>query len=256
MIIWDQDCGPLLCSRRVAVQQCRKYSMMRKERCEGGAKECAHDQKTWFTWAVKKTIKVQPTMTRIEVVRVHCVAICWRHFPIFFFFLSPDGSPRVGFILAFAPSFHNKQQFLKLSLHRFIINNLFVKLLFLHVHRETDRFFAASGVHLAKTQHIMFHYRHAAFSAQLKRKVGLTLVKETDLRITLNLDGSSIISKSHSPITLVNFSSINLVSIFRYSSSSSNPVYTRHVDSSSLGFTLESYRQSYIDLVCSSRFID
>ncbi len=33
-------------------------------------------------------------------------------------------------------------------------------------------------------------------------------------------------------------------------------VYARHVDSSSLGFSLSSYRQSYIGLVCSSRFID
>ncbi len=34
-----------------------------------------------------------------------------------------------------------------------------------------------------------------------------------------------------------------------YSSSSSNPVYGRHVDSSSLGFSLSSHRQSYIVLV-------
>jgi hypothetical protein len=40
------------------------------------------------------------------------------------------------------------------------------------------------------------------------------------------------------------------------SSSSSNPVYVRHVDSSYLGFSLSSHRQSYIDLVFSSRFID
>jgi hypothetical protein len=37
---------------------------------------------------------------------------------------------------------------------------------------------------------------------------------------------------------------INLVSIFRYSSSSSNPVYARYVDLSSSGFSLSSYRQS------------
>ncbi len=72
----------------------------------------------------------------------------------------------------------------------------------------------------------------------------------------LNLDGAPIISKSHSPITLANISSINLVSIFRYSSSSSNPVYVRHVHSSSLGFSLSSHRQSCIGLVFISRFID
>jgi hypothetical protein len=47
------------------------------------------------------------------------------------------------------------------------LHSEFVRLLFLQAHRETDRFFAASGV------------------------------KEPALRITLNLDGSSIISKSH-----------------------------------------------------------
>jgi hypothetical protein len=46
------------------------------------------------------------------------------------------------------------------------------------------------------------------------------------------------------------------VSIFRYSSSSINPVYTRHSDSSSLGFSLSSHPQSYIGLVFTSRFID
>ncbi len=32
---------------------------------------------------------------------------------------------------------------------------------------------------------------------QLKRRVGLVLTKEEDLRITLNSDGTPIISKSH-----------------------------------------------------------
>jgi hypothetical protein len=132
----------------------------------------------------------------------------------------------------------------------------FLRVLFLQTHRETDRFFAISGVQLAHTDRGMFHYHRVVFSAQLKRKVGLVLVKATALRITLNLDGVSIISKSHSPITLVNFSSINLVSIFRYSSSSSNPVYVRQVDSSPLGFSFSSHRQSYISLVFSSHFID
>jgi hypothetical protein len=64
-------------------------------------------------------------------------------------------------------------------------------------HRETDRFFAASGVQLAQTDRVTFHFRRAAFSDQLQRKVGLTLVKSTALRITLNLDGVTIISNSH-----------------------------------------------------------
>jgi hypothetical protein len=47
----------------------------------------------------------------------------------------------------------------------------------------------------------MFHYRRAAFSDQLKSKVGLTLAKAAALRITLNSDGSPIISKSHTHLS-------------------------------------------------------
>jgi hypothetical protein len=35
------------------------------------------------------------------------------------------------------------------------------------------------------------------FSSQLKNKVGLDLTRETTLRITLNIDGTPIISKLH-----------------------------------------------------------
>jgi hypothetical protein len=62
---------------------------------------------------------------------------------------------------------------------------------------ETDRFFAVSGVQFPQTDRGLFHYHHTAFSDHLKNKVGLGLGKETDLRITFNLDGSPIISKSH-----------------------------------------------------------
>jgi hypothetical protein len=47
-----------------------------------------------------------------------------------------------------------------------------------------------------------------------------------------------------------------LVIIFRCSSSPSNPVYARRVDSSALVFSLSSYRQPYIGFVYISRFID
>jgi hypothetical protein len=49
----------------------------------------------------------------------------------------------------------------------------FVRLLFLQTHRETDRFFAASGVQLPQTDRDQFHFRRAAFSAQLKSRVAL-----------------------------------------------------------------------------------
>ena len=77
------------------------------------------------------------------------------------------------------------------------LHSEFVRLLFLQTHRETDRFFAASGVQFPQTNRGMFYYRRAAFSVQLKSKVGLALTKAAALRITLNLDGSPITSKSH-----------------------------------------------------------
>jgi hypothetical protein len=48
----------------------------------------------------------------------------------------------------------------------------------------------------------MFHYRRAAFSAHLKSQVDLPLTEAAALRITLNLDGSPIISKGMSLIWL------------------------------------------------------
>ncbi len=59
-----------------------------------------------------------------------------------------------------------------------------VRLLFLQAHRETDRFFAASGVQLAQSTSGQFHYRRVAFSSQLKSKVGNILAKAAALRIT------------------------------------------------------------------------
>jgi hypothetical protein len=77
------------------------------------------------------------------------------------------------------------------------LHSEFVRLVFLQAHRETDHFFAASGVQLAQTNCGMFHYRREAFSVQLKSKVGLALAKAAALRITINLDGAPIVSKSH-----------------------------------------------------------
>ncbi len=77
------------------------------------------------------------------------------------------------------------------------LHSEFVRLLFLQTHRETDRFFAASGVHPVQTQRDMFHFRHSAFTQQLKSKVGLALAKAATLRINLNIDGAPIVSKSH-----------------------------------------------------------
>ena len=72
-----------------------------------------------------------------------------------------------------------------------------VCLLFLQVHRETDRFFAASGVQLAQTDCDQFHYHRATVPSQFKSRVGLALAKVSALRINLNIDGAPIISRTH-----------------------------------------------------------
>jgi hypothetical protein len=53
------------------------------------------------------------------------------------------------------------------------LHSEFLRLLFLQTHRETDRFFEASGVQLAQTNRGQFHfqlphYRCAVFSSQFK----------------------------------------------------------------------------------------
>jgi hypothetical protein len=47
------------------------------------------------------------------------------------------------------------------------LHSEFVRLLFLRAHRETDRFFAASGVQLAKTERGMFHFCRAECSTSV-----------------------------------------------------------------------------------------
>jgi hypothetical protein len=77
------------------------------------------------------------------------------------------------------------------------LHSEFVRLLFLQTHRETDHFVETSGVLSAQSDCGLYHCRRAAVSDQLKNKVGLTLAKTTALRITLNLDGTPIISRTH-----------------------------------------------------------
>ena len=56
---------------------------------------------------------------------------------------------------------------------------------------------SASGVLSAQSDRGFYHYRRAAVSAQLNNKVGLALVKVAALRITLDLDGAPITSRTH-----------------------------------------------------------
>jgi hypothetical protein len=77
------------------------------------------------------------------------------------------------------------------------LHSEFVRLLFLQAHRETGRFFAASGVQSAQSTDGQFHIRRVPFSQQLKGKVGKALAKAAVLRINLNLGGEPIASKCH-----------------------------------------------------------
>jgi hypothetical protein len=78
------------------------------------------------------------------------------------------------------------------------LHSEFIRLLFLQAHRETDRFFAASGVQSAQsTTSGFFHFRRAAFSSMLKSKCDSILAKASALRVNLNLDGAPIASNSH-----------------------------------------------------------
>jgi hypothetical protein len=72
-----------------------------------------------------------------------------------------------------------------------------VNLCAFYSYMETDSFFAASGVQLAQSNRGQFHYRRAAFSSQLKAKVGSTLAKAAALRVNFNLDGAPITSRTH-----------------------------------------------------------
>ncbi len=77
------------------------------------------------------------------------------------------------------------------------LHSEFVLLLFLQPHLETDRFFVATGVHLAQHDRDQFHHKRVTFSSQIKSKVGNILAKVAALRIILNIDDSPIASKSH-----------------------------------------------------------
>ncbi len=77
------------------------------------------------------------------------------------------------------------------------LHSEFVQLLFLQAHRETDRFFATSGVQLVQPNSGLFHFLRVVFSPQVKAKVGSTLTKTAALRINLNIDGTPITSRTH-----------------------------------------------------------
>ena len=89
------------------------------------------------------------------------------------------------------------------------LHSEFIRLLFLQAHRETDRFFAASGVQPAQsTSGGLFHFKRAAFHSQLRSKVGSTLAKAAALRVNLNISHKYLIfilSSLRAPISTYSF---------------------------------------------------
>jgi hypothetical protein len=82
---------------------------------------------------------------------------------------------------------------LAFSINNKLLNERLTQLykLMTKAHRET------SGVQLAQHDGGGFHYRRVAFSSQFKAKTGSILAKSSVLCLILNIDGSPIISKSH-----------------------------------------------------------
>ena len=58
-------------------------------------------------------------------------------------------------------------------------------------------FFASSGVQLTQSNRGLFHSRHSTLSSHFKEKVGNTLTKTATLRVNLNIDDTSITSRTH-----------------------------------------------------------
>ncbi len=67
------------------------------------------------------------------------------------------------------------------------IHSEFVRLLFLQVHRETDRFFSVSGVQSVYSNSGLIYYRCVTFFSHLKSKIVDILTQVETLRIMLNI---------------------------------------------------------------------
>ena len=69
------------------------------------------------------------------------------------------------------------------------IHSELLRLLFLHAHRETTRFFEIFDDGHAQPYTSRFTYRRAAFFNTLKSKTGLMVARAAALRTNINIDG-------------------------------------------------------------------
>jgi hypothetical protein len=70
----------------------------------------------------------------------------------------------------------------------------FLRLLFLHAHRETEAHFTAAGMSSQRNQSDSLRFKRAAFYQSLKSKVGLAAANAAALRINLNVEGCGIVA--------------------------------------------------------------
>jgi hypothetical protein len=138
-------------------------------------------------------------------------------------------------------------------LHGEFVRFLFLQLL--QAHRETGRFFAASGVQLAQSNN-QFHYRRAAFSSQLKSKVINILAKAAALRINLNLDDTPMASKSHTHPSHSQTSRLLTSSLFLgVPVPHATQCARRRTSLSFRACSLSSHRHSYISFLLTSHVV-
>ncbi len=111
-------------------------------------------------------------------------------------------------------------------------------LFFLQAHRETDRFFSRfrSSACAIYQWPVPLPPRGVLLTVQVEDRQHSRQGCSTTDHFEYRRNTFSV-TISHSPVTLANLSSINLVSIFRCSSPPRNPVYVRRVDPSGLVFS-------------------
>jgi hypothetical protein len=77
----------------------------------------------------------------------------------------------------------------------------FLRLLFLHAHRETEAHFTATGMPSQRNQSDSFRFKRAACYQSLKSKVGLAAAKAAALRINLIVEGcGTVAAPVHAPL--------------------------------------------------------
>ena len=132
-----------------------------------------------------------PTTNATRRVPAQWLALAWRGLPEGLFSKSHESTKVFSFL-----AYSYKPQ------HEKFVSGLWVSA-FWEISKKTFQ-----------KKELVITYWLAAFSSEVKSKVDKIQNKAADLRANLNIDDVPIASRSHSPITLSNLSSVNLVSIY------------------------------------------